>query len=99
MALTVEYDPLAMREIRHARRRYGRVSAALAARFIAAFDVAIALASNTPAVCSPHLDGTRLSRVRKFPYWVVFLEEPQRILVLSLMHSSRRQGYWRRRLP
>ncbi len=99
MALPVEYDPRAMSEIRAARRRYERVSAALGARFITAFDVAVTLASTTPTVCSPHLDGTRISRVRKFPYWVVFIEEPNRILVLALMHSARRSGYWRRRLP
>lgn len=99
MALPVEFDPRAIDEIRHARRWYARASTALANRFIAAFDTAVDLAAGTPGVCTPGLHGTRLSRVRKFPYWVVFVEEPNRILVLALMHVRRRPGYWRRRLP
>jgi plasmid stabilization system protein ParE len=99
MTLPIEYDPLALRAIRDARRWYARAGAGLSGRFTAAFDAAIAVARNAPGVCTPHVEGTRLSRVRKFPYGVVFVEEPTRILVLALAHSRRRQGYWRRRLP
>ena len=33
-----------------------------------------------------------------FPYAVVFLEKPQHIWVVAVMHMKRRPGYWRGRI-
>lgn len=35
---------------------------------------------------------------RDFPYAVVFLEQPERIWIIAVMHLQRRPGYWRGRL-
>ena len=99
MTKPIDFDRLALREIRKARLWYARHRADLPTRFMAAFRTAAARVEKTPQACSPHLFGTRIAPLRKFPYWIIFVEEPHRILVVSLMHSSRRPGYWRRRLP
>jgi len=99
MALPIEFDPRATNEVRRAQGWYARRSASVAARFAAALDVAVNHASQTPRACSPHIRGTRIVRVRRFPYWVVFVEEPHRVYILAVKHSSRRPSYWRRRLP
>ena len=35
---------------------------------------------------------------RKFPYALVFLDQPDRIWIVAVMHAKRRPGYWRGRL-
>jgi len=40
----------------------------------------------------------RRALARKFPYSVVYLDEPHRIWVVAVMHAKRRPGYWRERL-
>ena len=33
-----------------------------------------------------------------FPYAVIYVEQPDRIWILAMMHMSRRPGYWNSRL-
>jgi hypothetical protein len=33
-----------------------------------------------------------------FPYAVIFLNKPDRIWIVAVMHMKRRPGYWRKRL-
>jgi toxin ParE1/3/4 len=35
---------------------------------------------------------------REFPYSVVYLDEPDRVWIVAVMHAKRRPGYWRNRL-
>ncbi len=96
----IDYHYLADREIIRAHARYLRDGGAIVgSNFLLAMDQAIQRVSTMPKSCSPHLAGTRMTRVRRFRHWVVFIEEPHRILIVALMHSSRRPGYWQRRLP
>jgi len=96
----VDLLPLAAREAHAARRWYvGNAGQVVAGRFIAALDDAKAKIEATPLACSPYLYGTRSCRLKRFPYHLIFLEEPNRLLVVAVAHFSRRPGYWRRRLP
>ena len=98
MATPVDFHPLADDEVLKARRYYAR-AASLAARFIAALDEAVARVGANPAAWPPDAHGTRACRLRKFPYRLVYVEEPARSLVVAVAHDRRRPGYWRRRLP
>jgi plasmid stabilization system protein ParE len=40
----------------------------------------------------------RRALARKFPYSVVYLDEPDRIWIVAVMHAKRQPGYWRERL-
>lgn len=33
-----------------------------------------------------------------FPYAVFYVDQPDRVLILTVMHMKRRPGYWRQRL-
>jgi plasmid stabilization system protein ParE len=35
---------------------------------------------------------------REFPYSVVYLEQPDRVWIVAVMHAKRRPGYWKYRL-
>lgn len=96
----VDYVPLATREGRQAERFYARQGGAtVAARFRAAVLDAESRVSANPAAWSPDQHGTRACRLKKFPYRLIYVEEPTRVLVLALAHDRRRPGYWVRRLP
>lgn len=36
---------------------------------------------------------------RQFPYSVVYLEQPDRVWIVAVMHAKQRPGYWKNRLP
>jgi hypothetical protein len=40
----------------------------------------------------------RRALARKFPYSVVYLDQPDRVWIVALMHAKRRPGYWRERV-
>ncbi|MGE0707386.1 MAG: type II toxin-antitoxin system RelE/ParE family toxin [Planctomycetota bacterium] len=47
---------------------------------------------------APGPGAVRLGFVKRFPYRIVFVEDPAEIRVLAVAHKSRRPGYWRSRL-
>jgi hypothetical protein len=44
------------------------------------------------------LDGTRQVKLPRFPYAVVYRDQPERIEIVAVAHGARRPGYWRDRL-
>ena len=97
MATTVDFHHLARAEVRRIRQHYGRVG--YGARFLAALQDAVAAIAASPGIGSPDLFGTRFVRLRKFPYRLVYIEEPTRVLILAVPHNGRRPGYWSWRFP
>ncbi len=43
-------------------------------------------------------DGTRRLVMRRFPFLIHYLDLPDTLWILAFAHSSRKPGYWRRRL-
>ena len=99
MATPVDLHPRAVADARAARRFYARGGAALVARFMAELDDAIARVGANPQAWPPHTHGTRVCPFRHFPFDLVYVEEPARVLVVAVAHNRRRPGYWQRRLP
>ncbi len=33
-----------------------------------------------------------------FPYAVLYVDQPDRVIIIAIMHMKRRPGYWRKRL-
>ena len=99
MATPVDFHPRADADALAARRFYARGGASLVARFLAALDDAIADIGANPGTGSPHLHNTRVWRLRRFPFHLVYVEEPAGVLVVAVAHDRRRPGHWRRRLP
>ena len=45
------------------------------------------------------LDGeVRRCQTRRFPYGILYTEEPEGIFILAVMHLHRNPGYWKHRL-
>jgi plasmid stabilization system protein ParE len=84
----VEFDPRAIAEAQAARRFYARASAALAARFMLVLDTAVARVEQFPQGCPPHRHGTRVCPLRRFPFTLVFVEQPTRSLVVAVLAAA-----------
>jgi plasmid stabilization system protein ParE len=95
----VDFLPRAIDEAIAARRWYRRRSALLGSRFIQALDDAVQQISSSPALWPPYLLGTRVYRLRRFPYLVVYRELGATIQVIAVAHQRKKPGYWRRRIP
>ncbi len=59
---------------------------------------ALLLAQRRPALGLPGGVGTRSRRVRRFPYRLVYLEQPEQLWIIAVAHQSRRPDYWLRRV-
>jgi len=94
----LDFHPQAIAEARVARRRYARIIAALAERFMDELDHAVNQIAATPAQWPPYLHGTRFYRLRRFPFLIVYRETALGVQVVAVAHARRRPGYWRRRL-
>ena len=96
--IKVEFHRLARKEYDEARKWYAERSQIAAQRFKDAVDEAIIRISESPQAL-PRLSGPyRWTRVRRFPYLVIFRErEPREMVVVAVAHASRRPGYWRQR--
>jgi plasmid stabilization system protein ParE len=66
----VEFDPRAVEEARAARRWYARRSQAVAERFLAELDRAVERIGSTPQIWPTYFHGTRVFRLRRFPYLI-----------------------------
>jgi len=95
----IDVSRLAAREARAARRWYVRRSLATAQRFVNELRRAFGEIAKAPDQWSPHLFGTRAFRMHRFPYLVIYRRHRGWLEIVSVAHTSRRPGYWRRRLP
>lgn len=97
--LPIDVDARAISESQRAWRWFLRRSPRTAARFQAEIDRAIAEIAAKPKHWARYLHGTRAYRLHKFRHLVVYVERPAEVIVVAVAHTSRRPGYWRRRLP
>jgi toxin ParE1/3/4 len=94
----VAYHRLAASEFVKSAEFYERRVSMLGDAFIAAVDnLAIQIAAN-PGLGSPGAHGTRSLKTRRFPFRIVYLEQPDRIWIIAVAHLSRTPNYWAARL-
>jgi plasmid stabilization system protein ParE len=43
-------------------------------------------------------DGTRKLKLQRFPYLLIYRDEPTQILIVSVAHGARRPRFWKQRL-
>ncbi|MBL8270423.1 type II toxin-antitoxin system RelE/ParE family toxin [Steroidobacter sp.] len=70
----------------------------LAARFVGAVEAGAARALAYPFAGAMASENARRVFVRGFPFAVVYLPEPDGILIVAVSHHSRRPEYWHLRV-
>jgi toxin ParE1/3/4 len=74
---------------------YSEHSPDLPFAFLSELDRAYDLISENPEIGSPIGDGNRKVVLRRFPYFVIYRQEPDVCLVLAVAHQKRRPEYWK----
>ena len=62
--------------------------------FEAEFERAIQMIEQYPQVCARCDRQHRYYLMRRYPYQVIFREQPQGGLIVAVAHAKRRPGYW-----
>jgi toxin ParE1/3/4 len=68
------------------------------ARFSQAVLSALEAISESPLRWPAYLHGTRRYLLHRFPFAIIYLDEPQQLDIVAIAHTSRMPGYWKRRL-
>jgi len=94
----LEFDDLAIDEVRKAYRWYRRIDPALASEFQTDFDLAVMAIEANPRATAKHDLGTRIYKLKQFPYMIVFkILSTGELMAYAVAHVRRRPRYWRRR--
>lgn len=95
MAATVVFQRHAAEEYRHARDWYSARSPHVSERFTQAVNAAVAKVAASPEACATIGGRYRYTRVRGFPYVLVFRPRtPGITVIVAVAHGHRRPGYW-----
>jgi plasmid stabilization system protein ParE len=94
---TIELHPSAIDDARAAYEWYAERSETAAQSFLCEIDKAIHDLSESPNRWPAFVSGTRRYLLKRFPFFLVFEVDPNRIVVLAVAHARRRPGYWRDR--
>jgi plasmid stabilization system protein ParE len=89
---------VAQADIAEAALWYESRATGLGAEFLRAVDVTLAEISRAPQRYPLAYHACRRAQVRRFPYAVYFLVDPQRISVAACMHAHRNPRTWQRRV-
>jgi len=103
MKRTVRLETDAEDELDAAAAWYERQRSGLGLEFIDAVAQSLARVGESPQAFSllpnvPRDLGVRHAGVHRFPYAILFFEQPEVVRVLAIAHERRRPGYWRGRL-
>ena len=90
--------PEADAEFAEAVRYYSSVDPQLGVRFYREIERLIHDVCAQPLRFLQFSPPARRALANGFPYAVVYLDQPDHIWIVSVMHGNRQPGYWRRRI-
>jgi toxin ParE1/3/4 len=59
---------------------------------------AVRVIAGAPQRWPKYLHGTRRLMMQRFPFSVVYLDDPELVIIVAVAHSKRKPGYWKDRL-
>jgi len=92
------FHPEARVDLRDSARWYRERNAVVAAEFRTAVGDAVRSVVQTPQRWPEYLYGTRRFVLQRFPFSVVYLDDPDMVRIVAVAHAKRKPGYWRRRV-
>jgi plasmid stabilization system protein ParE len=88
----------AQQEINEAFDWYLKRNPEAADAFLTEIGTSLTQIASRPRLYPPYTRNTRRRVLAGFPYFVVFQEKEDIILVVAVAHAKRRHGYWRGRV-
>jgi plasmid stabilization system protein ParE len=92
------FHPLAWEELEEADRWYFSHSYEVSLDFLNDLYAAVEDISRAPRRWPTYLYGTRRFVMQRFPFSVVYSDDPKLIILVAVAHSKRKPGYWKGRL-
>jgi plasmid stabilization system protein ParE len=93
-----EFHPEALEEYERAALWYAERDPELAERFVESVEEAIQRILEGPQQRRRVYEDVRRCLTRIFPYGILYTIEPEFVLILAVMHTSRKPGYWKNRM-
>lgn len=97
MTLQVVFRPAARAEFDGATLWYEDRQLGLGIQFVAEIDRAVDLASKFPDRYPIKHSEIRCIRAHRFPYFIFYIVEAERIVVLAVFHARRDPAIWKAR--
>ena len=94
----VKFHPAAREELEIALEHYGQVDAKLGSDFFAEYIERRTLIAEKPDLFRDRIHGTRRVNLKRFPYYIAYLQIEDVIWIVAVAHARRRPFYWRDRL-
>jgi plasmid stabilization system protein ParE len=98
MILPIRLLPEARAELTDAVDWYERQRPKLGSSFFAEVQAAFNRIAANPQLYAPVYGPVRKASVRRFPYVVLYREEPGEVVIISVFHTSRDPSIWQQRV-
>lgn len=96
--MNILWHAAAVLELEEAALYYGGVDDELGLRFATAAEVALAEIKARPEMRRKFDGEVRKTRLKRFPYALVYWVDSGNLRIIALMHLHREPGYWHARL-
>lgn len=96
--MTYSFHPEALVEFKKAALYYSEKSYSLGLAFYSEVEYAIEKIIETPLLYRVIDEDVRRCLTKRFPYAILYSIEDHYILILAVMHCSRKSSYWKSRL-
>lgn len=98
MSKELRFHPEARIEFRESAYLYRERNPQIAVTFRVSVSDGVRRILQSPLQCPQYLFGTRRCVLHTFPFSIVYLEQPETVIVIAVAHHKRRPGYWKSRL-
>ena len=92
------FHPEAREDFRDAIRWYRARSPIASTEFRTTVSGAIRDVAHSPQLWPIYLHGTRRFVIHRFPFSVVYLDDPGLVTIIAVAHGKRKPGYWKHRV-
>ena len=92
------FHPEAREDFRDAIRWYRARSVVASAEFRRTVSDAIRHVAQAPHRWPKYLHGTRRFVLDRFPFSVIYLDDPDLVTIIAVAHNKRKPGYWKHRV-
>jgi toxin ParE1/3/4 len=92
------FHPEAAEEYEDAAGYYCEIQLGLGGRFYDEIERVIQTVCNQPGLFRVFAPPARRHFSTVFPYAVIYIDQPDRIWIVAVMHCKRLPGYWKHRL-
>lgn len=96
--MKVTFHEEAAAEVNEAAQYYEERAFGLGLSFLAELEEVVEQIVANPEACQLIGHGVRRKLLRRFPYSLLYVVEPESIRVMAVAHHKRRPRYWRYRL-